>query len=147
MSTESVYDGQFERLKWDITGHFWWDPKTSDDFSPGDILTMLIQERSDAAALRSDIEGLQAKRKYLEGFIVIQAERIQLLERVYRAAESIFDTSAKAGIRKTATACPHGNLPSYPSHAWWCDECFQELETALAEVDHLPESPAAASED
>lgn len=27
--------------------------------------------------------------------------------------------------------CPHGNRPSYPSHAWWCDACFGALEDAL----------------
>lgn len=27
--------------------------------------------------------------------------------------------------------CPHGNLPSYPTHALWCDDCFGSLEAAI----------------
>jgi len=51
---------------------------------------------------------------------------------VVGAADTIFQVSVKASLRPIAIECPHGNLPSYPSHAWWCDECFHNLEDALA---------------
>ena len=52
------------------------------------------------------------------------------LREVEAAARIIFDVTV-AAPNKT---CPHGISPSYPTHAWWCDDCFGRLETALAGV-------------
>ncbi len=30
--------------------------------------------------------------------------------------------------------CPHGNIPLYPAHGWWCDDCCTAIEAALARV-------------
>ena len=27
--------------------------------------------------------------------------------------------------------CPHGNLPAYPCHGWWCDGCWTLLGDTL----------------
>ena len=27
--------------------------------------------------------------------------------------------------------CPHGINPFYPTHPWWCDECFQKIDDLL----------------
>lgn len=83
---------------------------------------LLEQERSDAAALRSEVEGLQAKRAYLEKFIVEQQERIRLLESVREAAESYYDDPDDSSL---------GNGPP--------------LGRALRAARLLPDSPAAAS--
>ncbi len=24
-------------------------------------------------------------------------------------------------------SCPHGTTPHYPTHAWWCDDCWAAL--------------------
>lgn len=57
------------------------------------------------------------------------------LERVAKAAKVIFDVTTVAGIRTKQIPCPHGNIPSYPTHAWWCDKCFWELEEALQDLE------------
>jgi hypothetical protein len=58
---------------------------------------------------------------------------IEALERVRRATEVINTTTHEAskGVY-LGKPCAHGNLPVYPTHARWCDECWQELEDALA---------------
>ena len=67
------------------------------------------------------------------------------LERVAKAAKVIFDVTTVAGIRTKQIHCPHGNIPSYPTHAWWCDKCFWELEEALQDVEAFQQSFAADS--
>ena len=58
-------------------------------------------------------------------------ETIAQLEEIKAAAQIIYDVSSKASLKADAIECPHGNIPSYPSHAWWCDKCFYRLEDAL----------------
>ena len=61
-----------------------------------------------------------------------------MLLAVKEAADIIFQVSYKASVRSLSIECPHGNFPSYPSHAWWCDRCFHNLEDALAALpNHL----------
>jgi len=59
--------------------------------------------------------------------------RVEALERARRATEVINTTTHEAskGVY-LGKPCAHGNLPVYPTHARWCDECWQELEDALA---------------
>ena len=66
-------------------------------------------------------------------FLVTAQARIEALERVRRATEVINTTTHEAskGVY-LGKPCAHGNLPVYPTHARWCDECWQELEDALA---------------
>ncbi len=62
------------------------------------------------------------------------------LERVAKAAKTIFDVTTVSGVRTKRIECPHGNIPSYPTHAWWCDECFWELEEALQDLESFQQS-------
>jgi len=62
------------------------------------------------------------------------------LERVAKAAKTIFDVTTVSGIRTKQIECPHGNIPSYPTHAWWCDKCFWELEEALQDLESFQQS-------
>lgn len=54
--------------------------------------------------------------------------------RLHKISSIIFLVSSRANFKPNYVLCPHGNCPSYPTHAWWCDGCFQELEDALEEV-------------
>jgi len=47
------------------------------------------------------------------------------------ASRIIFDVSAKVSLPNLQIACPHGAIPLFPSHAWWCDKCFYRLNDAL----------------
>jgi len=58
--------------------------------------------------------------------------RVEELERVRKIASEIFAVVSTGRVVKTAQACKHGNYATAPyNHAWWCDECFWELEAAL----------------
>lgn len=63
------------------------------------------------------------------------ADNERLME-IETAALIVYEVSTKAGIKSDAIECPHGNIPSYPTHAWWCDRCFYRLRNAL-EVKHV----------
>jgi hypothetical protein len=64
-----------------------------------------------------------------------QQQRDGLAE-VKDAAKIIFDVSNNAFSRANPVHCPHGHIPSYPAHAWWCDDCFGRLKAALAALDN-----------
>ena len=72
----------------------------------------------------------QEKLVALEDLAECQQQRDRLAE-VEAAARIIFDATVIAPGRK----CPHGIAPSYPTHAWWCDDCFGRLEAALGVQD------------
>lgn len=71
----------------------------------------------------------------------MSAEYIKSLEEVVEAADIIYKVSSNAWSRAKPVACPHGNIPRYPAHALWCDECFEGLyyaiENAKEEREHL----------
>lgn len=54
--------------------------------------------------------------------------------RLHKAASIIFLVASSSGFVRNGDPCPHGNYPAYPTHAWWCDGCFHELEDAIEEV-------------
>ncbi len=58
-------------------------------------------------------------------------EYIQALERVAKISAQIYKVTSLAFARTKQICCPHGNCPSYPTHAWWCDHCWLELKEAL----------------
>ena len=58
----------------------------------------------------------------------VREKTIQALERVAKAAKVICEVS-----KYPRGVCPHGVCPKYPTHAWWCDECWGELDDALME--------------
>ena len=43
--------------------------------------------------------------------------------------------SPAQGFAEPNLTCPHGNTPTYPAHAWWCDDCFGGLQVALKRAD------------
>jgi len=57
-------------------------------------------------------------------------EYIKSLEEVMEAAKIIFDVVSQTH-KRPPVMCPHGNWPQYPTHAWWCDDCFNRLQFAL----------------
>lgn len=59
------------------------------------------------------------------------AEYVKALEVVVDAAKVIFDVASRS-----APMCPHGNKPDFPTHAWWCNECFTRLQEALWGVEY-----------
>jgi hypothetical protein len=68
------------------------------------------------------------------------------LERVASAARIIFDVTSKSYALNRSISCPHGNTPMYPSHAWWCDKCWGELDDALSDLGHIKESQSEERE-
>jgi len=83
-----------------------------------DTLELVTWERDqvfddDTEYIRSDIHA------------ALQAEN-ERLNRVAKAARNIFK------VADTKENCPHGNNGRYPTSSWWCDDCFFELEAALA---------------
>jgi len=61
-------------------------------------------------------------------------------ERLIKAATNILKSSSlryqEDPKRRTAlVACPHNIAPEFPTHAWWCDDCFEELEESLQEIE------------
>ncbi|RMD61427.1 hypothetical protein D6833_08240 [Candidatus Parcubacteria bacterium] len=63
-------------------------------------------------------------------------EYIRALEAVEEAARIILNVSEKADSVVDPCPCPHGNLPRYPTHAHWCDECFERLQVAFWDVEY-----------
>lgn len=57
-----------------------------------------------------------------------------LTRELMATADTIYQVAKSAGSRMTAIDCPHGNLPAYPTHAVWCDECWAALGEALAKA-------------
>ena len=51
-------------------------------------------------------------------------------ERLSKIAKTIFDVSRNAHP-PLYMKCPHEISPRYPTHAWWCDNCFGEIESSL----------------
>ena len=62
------------------------------------------------------------------------AAELAAMREVIEAARVIFNVS---NIYTHKEPCPHGNFPSYPTHAWWCDDCFGALHDALRKLDDL----------
>ena len=55
---------------------------------------------------------------------------IHELKEVAEAAKIILDVASQTH-KRPAVMCPHKIWPQYPTHAWWCDECFGRLQFAL----------------
>ena len=75
--------------------------------------------QSELAQLRRDNSELQAEN--------------EKLKRVAKAAKTIMHTA------DTKEDCPHGYNGKYPTSSWWCDDCFFELQEALASL--MPGQP------
>ena len=96
---------------------------------------------AEIARLRAEVERLTQAKKVLEHLVITankQTIEVEIkADAVVRAAEVIFKpTNTKQGTvvggRIIKAECPHGISPNYPTHAWWCDECWGALEAALA---------------
>jgi hypothetical protein len=62
------------------------------------------------------------------------------LERVATIAAVIFKVTRHSF--RNFEVCPHGNGADFPTHGWWCDECWGELEAALDDLENLDEALA-----
>jgi len=90
---------------------------------PGSLVRELRRLRAENARLQTEIDGMADNYvASVQRRDVLQAER----DRLNAAATTILRCS-----RHPLDTCPHGNRPSYPTHAWWCDGCFGALEDAL----------------
>ncbi len=61
----------------------------------------------------------------------LETERAQMR---WLVASVVRGARAGAGFRKEyheRHSCPHGTTPYYPTHAWWCDECWAALYDAI----------------
>ena len=67
-------------------------------------------------------------------------EYIQALERVAKISAQIYKVTSLAFARTKQICCPHGNCPSYPAHAWWCDQCWFELKEALDNLESFQQN-------
>lgn len=56
--------------------------------------------------------------------------RAEKLEEVANGAREIYLVA-----KNSQHMCPHGNSASFPSHVWYCDECFSRLEDALGALE------------
>ncbi|HEX9565497.1 MAG TPA: hypothetical protein VF981_16075, partial [Gemmatimonadaceae bacterium] len=54
--------------------------------------------------------------------------RVAVLEEAIRPIVAVTST---AFSHSNAKLCPHGNDARYPTHARWCDECWDKLAAAL----------------
>ena len=86
-------------------------------------LNELFREIEQHDVMRGHAKLIMAARREADAFIELA-----------QAARIIFDVSDKAGIPGEAKTCPHGNSPHYPTHPWWCDECFGRLDDALSSI-------------
>lgn len=58
-------------------------------------------------------------------------ERTRAINALYNTASLIFDVAC---YHTRPHSCPHGNARRTTGNAWYCDECFDNLATALAHV-------------
>lgn len=77
-----------------------------------------------------EIEMLQEENDSLQGEVDDFYEREKDYETLAKAARAIYQTAEY----KSTHICPHGNGTHYPTHAWFCDECFNALGDALSAV-------------
>jgi len=54
-----------QRLRWDSKGHFWWDPKTSCDYLPQDVMGALASALEENDSQRKRIKVLEAENEML----------------------------------------------------------------------------------
>ena len=80
--------------------------------------------------LERDLEITQDENDTLAGEVEDCYEREKDYETLAKAARAIY----RAVEHKGEHICPHGNGTRYPTHAWFCDECFNALGEALNAV-------------
>jgi len=89
------------------------------------------------------LELVSSEWKVLTEIDYLRAD-VQHLQDVAEAAKTILVTAmqaCKGGYR--GQPCPHGNLPTFPTHAWWCDPCFFALKERLEAAGYLREKDDA----
>ena len=89
------------------------------------------------------LELVSSEWKVLTEIDYLRAD-VQHLQDVAEAAKTILVTAmqaCKGGYR--GQPCPHGNLPTFPTHAWWCDPCFFALKERLEAAGYLREKADA----
>jgi hypothetical protein len=81
------------------------------------------------------VNALTLEIKALKDALREEKENLQALEDAYKAlhkaAQTIYDVAEYPSEKR----CPHGNSGRNSGEAWYCDECFEELDMALFLVD------------
>lgn len=66
---------------------------------------------------------------------ILAEGRINKLERVEKIAREICEVVETGAVVRTAKGCKHGNYATAPyNHAWFCDDCWIEMQEALKET-------------
>jgi len=90
---------------------------------------LLLERIESGTTIPGDAEMVSV---YLRQLAEERAE-CERLRRVADIAATILDVASHSHVANLHL-CPHGNSASYPTHGWWCDGCFIELEEALAAI-------------
>jgi len=90
-----------------------------------DYRQQLHERSSDAATTGAKLATANIKLQAAEA-------RVTELEEAIRPIVAVTST---AFSHSNAKLCPHGNDARYPTHARWCDECWDKLAAALQETD------------
>ena len=108
-----------------------------------EYFTELEDEKRKVGLLRIENEELKKRLEISEGafgsksrLLALAQDEITRLQsenaRLYRVA---YIARTIYNVTGNKQPCPHGNAAHYPTHAWWCDDCWEELRDALTEVE------------
>ena len=106
-------------------------------YNRGGLSGELVVNTADAQELMDRLpdRGLEKtliKERHL-GFKDGAAYEQGFRQRLVNIATTILDVVSHTHL-SNLHLCPHGNAAAYPTHGWWCDDCFIELEEALAAI-------------
>ena len=97
------------------------------------LLTLARGQDAERDRLRDQLdEALTRERAQGETHNLMVSELRAVNAQLLAAAQTIRDVSTNATRRVAAPPCPHGTVPSYPTHARWCDDCWDALDAAIA---------------
>jgi hypothetical protein len=110
---------------------------------PQGCATQLREAVSELAALRARHDATVTQNEAYRQLVADLNDDISRLQRVARiAAQILFVVSH---TQRPMAICEHGNAACYPTHGWWCDDCFGELQSSLdlANVEYIPKTEGA----
>ena len=61
----------------------------------------------------------------------LEAERTQMRWLVAAVVRGAVGAGPRGSKWADGSSCPHGTTPYYPTHAWWCDDCWTALWDAI----------------
>lgn len=96
-----------------------------------DIDEALFLIRRKISAFPAEYEGNEEELEYWRQVHEYVKELQDVTSALLEAGKTLFDAVKFSGNH----TCPHGNGTKYPTHAWFCDECWQALEAAIAKAE------------